>query len=101
MNEEVLEKEIEEISEESKNEEVGLATEILRELHVQNKRMAGIIYFLLAMILLIVGGFIWYLNQYEFESYVQDGSGYNNINTGEQGDVINGAEIPYSEEKER
>lgn len=47
-----------------------------------------------------IGGFVWYLNQYDFTSYSQDGEGYNNINTGEQGDVINGAEIPKeSQEK--
>lgn len=38
-----------------------------------------------------------YLYQYDFQSYSQDGNGYNNINTGEQGDVYNGTEIPSTE----
>jgi hypothetical protein len=37
-------------------------------------------------------GFVWHLNQYDFASYTyeQDGDGYNNVNTGMQGDVNNG-----------
>ena len=30
----------------------------------------------------ITGGFLWYLNQYDFESYEQDGSGVNIVGDG-------------------
>lgn len=59
-----------------------------------------------ALIIALVGTFIYcqwsfknFLEQYEFsyEEYSQDGQGYNNINTGEQGDVINGAVVPDSD----
>jgi hypothetical protein len=30
----------------------------------------------------ITGGFLWYLNQYDFESYEQDGSGVNIVGNG-------------------
>ena len=46
-----------------------------------------------------VCGALWFLTQYEFESYVQDGSGYNSIHTGD-GDAINGAEILQGTEEE-
>lgn len=48
---------------------------------------------------------LWAWQQYDYtsESYIQDGAGYNNINTGGQGDVINGADVQTEnpDEKER
>lgn len=58
-----------------------------------------------ATVILVVGmfffGILFFLNQYEFENYSQDGGSYNNINTGEQGDLYNGAEISEDEKEER
>jgi len=75
-------------------------SELIDLLKLQCKRWAIAFFIVLFLWAATIGGFIWYLNLYDFESYSQDGSGYNNINTGEQGDVINGAEIPPEKEKE-
>lgn len=90
----------------------GIAMELLREFKENNKRMdmynkrligtikALSISFAVAVVAIIVAVFI-YLFQYDFQSYSQDGNGYNNINTGEQGDVNNGTTIPNKEEEGR
>ena len=90
----------------------GIAMELLREFKENNKRMdaynkrligtikALSISFAVAVVAIIVAVFI-YLFQYDFQSYSQDGNGYNNINTGEQGDVSNGATIPGTQEEGR
>ena len=48
----------------------------------------------LSTIILLLTGYIIYDvyidSQYDTIEYVQDGQGYNNINTGTQGDVLNG-----------
>lgn len=101
------------ILEEALNEDAeGIAMELLHEFKENNRRMdehnkrlirvvkTVSISFALAVIA-IVAAFLLYMYQYDFESYSQDGSGYNNINTGEQGDVYNGTEVPSSEEKGR
>ena len=44
------------------------------------------------------GLFVWYESQFETISYEQDGEGINNVNIGEQGDLINGAESEIQEE---
>lgn len=75
--------------------------ELLSEIKNQSKRWMIAFFIVLGLWFSTIFGFIWFLNQYEFLSYTQDGNGYNNINTGEQGDVINGAEIPQDEEKEQ
>lgn len=56
----------------------------------------AILLFVLSLAYLIA----WNLYDYSVEtiSYSQDGEGYNNINTGIQGDINNGAEI-YSDEE--
>ena len=74
-----------------------LATDLLGEVKTQTKRWMIAFFTVLILWALTIGGFIWFLNQYEFEVYTQDGSGYNNINSGEQGDVVNGAEVQESE----
>ncbi|MCM1327761.1 MAG: hypothetical protein NC243_11250 [Lachnoclostridium sp.] len=81
--------------------EKGLAMEMLAEIKAQSKRWMIAFFVVLALWACTIGGFVWFLNQYEFESYTQDGNGYNNINTGEQGDVINGTEVPQSIQEER
>lgn len=93
-------------------EEEGIAMELLREFKENNRRMdehnkrlisavkiLGIS-FASAIVAIIIVVFI-YLFQYDFQSYSQDGNGYNNINTGEQGDVYNGTAIPGTEEEGR
>lgn len=47
----------------------------------QNKRLFVLAMALLAAWLLTIGGFVWYLHQYDFESYsyTQDGEGMNVI----------------------
>lgn len=75
--------------------------ELLSEIKRQSKRWMIAFFVVLALWATTIAGFVLFLNQYEFESYTQDGSGYNNINTGEQGDIVNGAEIPKNEKEKR
>lgn len=79
----------------------GIALELLKELKEQNDRMNKIAKGLIIAIVLIVGGFLLFMFQYDFGSYTQDGDGYNNINTGTQGDVNNGADLKTTETQER
>ena len=59
-----------------------------------------IVVLILTIILLFVSNGLWlyawmqydYSGTSEVQDYWQDGEGYNNINTGSQGDVVNGAE---------
>lgn len=46
-------------------------------------------------------GWLVYESQFETYTYAQDGDGLNNINSGEQGDVLYGPETENQEEKER
>lgn len=73
-------------------EEKTLALEILEELKRQNKRLMVTLMIVIILWAFTTAGFLVYLNQYDVLSVEQDGEGCNNINTGEQGDVINGAE---------
>lgn len=77
-----------------------LAMDILEELKIQSRRWMVAFFVVLGLWAGTIAGFVWFLNQYEFETYTQDGGGYNNINTGTQGDVVNGTEIPQDEEEE-
>ena len=82
------------------NEKDIYAFELLGEIKKQSKRWMFAFFAVLVLWSATIAGFVIFLNQYEFESYTQDGSGYNNINTGEQGDVNNGAEIQKNEKEE-
>lgn len=84
-----------------KEEKEVFVLELLSEIKKQSKRWMIAFFVVLALWAATIGGFVAFLSQYEFESYTQDGNGYNNINTGEQGDVINGADIPEGNEEER
>jgi len=61
-----------------------------------------------AVILLFASNALWlhawmqydYTSETETVTYKQDGEGYNNINTGTQGDVSNGADVQEDDEKE-
>ena len=71
--------------------------ERMHKIHEDDKKKAGkVIKWLLAIIIVliiaiggIVGGFIVYESQYDKVSCSQDGEGVNNVNIGEQGDVVN------------
>lgn len=107
-----LENEIEseETTAEEEIEVEGIAMELLREFKENNKRMDEhnkrlisavktlSVSFAVTVVAIVMIFFI-YMYQYDFQSYTQDGGGYNNINTGTQGDVNNGAEIPSTQEK--
>lgn len=66
----------------------------------ENKRWILII--VLLVVLLFVSNTIWIYvwNQYETVAYTQDGEGINNVNIGEQGDLVNEPDSDYSTEKE-
>ena len=55
------------------------------------KMLIGVIITLVIILALTVFMFMKFINQYDYTSYAQDGNGQNNINTGTQGDVTNGA----------
>lgn len=55
------------------------------------KMLIGVILTLVIILALTLVMFMKVMNQYEYTSYTQDGNGQNNINTGTQGDVTNGA----------
>ncbi len=66
--------------------------DIIEDYRAILKWMFRLLVFVLILWAATIGLFVWYLNQYDFVSYTQDGDGYNNINNRVQGDVINGAE---------
>lgn len=61
----------------------------------------------IALIVLVVALFLtnmaWigYQSQFDTFSYEQDGDGINNVNVGEQGDIINGTESENKAQKEQ
>ena len=71
----------------------------------RDKRQWIVIIFLIVSLLASNIGWLVYESQFETYTYdyTQDGEGLNNINTGEQGDVLYGpkAENKGQEEKER
>lgn len=66
--------------------------DIIEDYRTILKWLFRLLVFVLILWAATIGLFVWYLNQYDFVSYTQDGDGYNNINNRVQGDVINGAE---------
>ena len=71
--------------------ERGKDEEIKR--HMKDKKNWRIAFFVaLALFFATNTGWIIYESQFVTISYEQDGEGINNINTGEQGDLVNGAE---------
>lgn len=88
------EKEISGKNKKEDNTEQNFATEVFREFKIHTRfaicAMAAV---------LALGAFLYYKNDVDwrelFNSYdfiSQDGEGINNINNGEQGDLLNGAE---------
>ena len=53
---------------------------------------------LICLLFASFGLFVWYESLYETISYEQDGEGINNVNVGEQRDLINGTESEIQEE---
>lgn len=80
------------------NENDSFAMELLRGY----KKQFYITVTILSAIILLLSGYIIYDayidSQYETIEYTQDGNGYNNINTGTQGDVLNGTTDEIQEE---
>ena len=67
----------------------------------RDKRQWIVIIALIAVLLASNIGWLIYESQFETYTYSQDGEGLNNINAGEQGDVLYGPETKNQEEKER
>lgn len=68
------------------NEEKTLAMEMLGELKEQSKRWFRAFLVMVAVEVLTIGGFIWYLNQYDFISTVEQTGIYTLSDS--QGNVI-------------
>lgn len=66
----------------------------------QIKRMWIALIVLAVALFLTNMAWIGYESQFETISYEQDGEGVNNVNLGEQGDVINGAESENQTQEE-
>ena len=78
-----------------------LATEILAELKVQNKRIMRVVYVLLLLIGLIVSGFLLYLYQYDFSTYeINSQDGGNASFIGKDGNIYNGERESASTQEE-
>lgn len=52
-------------------EEKSLALELLEELKRQNKRLVVALFTVLFLWFATIGGFVWYLNQYDFTGSVE------------------------------
>lgn len=81
------------------NDSFGIAGLAINELIKQNerlenayKRQTGIIYVLLIMIVLAVGGFLWFLYQYDFATYDIYSEMGNANYIGNDGDIYNGTD---------
>lgn len=59
----------------------------------REKRLWIVIIALIASLVASNIGWMVYESQFETFTYTQDGNGLNNINSGEQGDVLYGAEV--------
>lgn len=66
----------------------------------QIKRMWVALIVLIVALFLTNMAWIGYESQFETISYEQDGDGVNNVNLGQQGDVINGAESENQTQEE-
>ena len=85
-----------------KNEQMYYADIIAALAERTIKRLWVALIAALAVIVIILGGFLWYLNQYDFESttneYSQDGRGMNIIGTNALNGVnLNGSDLQNNE----
>lgn len=78
-----------------------LAMEVLKQEHDKSRaKNVGVISLTIAVIVIAIGMAVinyrndcdWRTLFSEYEYITQDGGGYNNVNSGQQGDVNNGAE---------
>ena len=79
------------------NEDKGLAMEMLGGLKEQLKRSHRIILILIAAVVATVAGFLLYLNQYDFESTIEQNGVYTLIDS--QGNVISSDITPEQIER--
>lgn len=71
---------------------------LIYENEMQHKiNIIKLLFVVICLILTILGItiylFISFISAYDFTGYSQDGNGINNINSGEQGDVVNESNI--------
>jgi predicted metal-binding membrane protein len=61
-----------------------------------------VIALIVSVVMIAVTNIAWlyYESQFDTMEYSQDGAGINNINTGEQGDILNGTEVEGEEKTE-
>lgn len=61
-----------------------------------------VIALIIAVVMIAVTNIAWlyYESQFDTVEYSQDGAGINNINTGEQGNILNGTEVESEEKTE-
>ena len=83
---------------ENKNEQMYYADIISALAERTIKRLWTALIAALVVIVIMLGGFLWYLNQYDFQSntneYTQDGRGLNVIGTNSLNGVnLNGADL--------
>lgn len=71
---------------ENKNDEKGLAMEMLGEFKEQSKRWFKVFWVMVGVEVLTIAGFIWYLYQYDFTSTIEQTGIY--TLTDSQGNVI-------------
>ena len=57
------------------------------------KIMGAIILFLIVAIVCVVCMFMNFISNYDYKNYDQNGEGINNINSGQQGDIVNESDI--------
>ena|GEM_PF-1235513 len=88
---------------EERVEHLNFATEILQELKSTIKRLWIILIIILSLWTATIGGFVWYISQYDYIGYSQDGNGYNNVNVNNGGSVQNnnGTKSQNETQKER
>lgn len=83
-----------EVAEKGKQKvEESFAKKLVKDYSTQAHRWFVICIIILFMWLATIGGFIRFLNQYNFESYTQDGDVVNCIHTNVGGGIYNGSEI--------
>lgn len=81
-------------------EEKSLAMELLIDYKKQFKITVAVLSSIIVILLSIIIYDAYIDSKFETIEYTQDGEGYNNINTGTQGDVLNGTEAT-DQEKEK
>lgn len=74
-----------------------LSTELMKD--AERKIKHWIIAFLVTLAALFATNIYWIYTFQSYEYVSQDGDGINNVNTGEQGDLINGTENEAKEER--